>query len=87
MRLEERNSISFGASAAPDITPTHNLGGWKIKLLGKAYRESPFPSSLPSQGLTWGASRRTCRQEARIGSPRNVSSEFFFVAYLSWLAS
>lgn len=38
MRLEERHSLSFGASASEDLLPIHNLNGWKIELLGKAYR-------------------------------------------------
>lgn len=64
MRLEERNTISFGTSASNDITPTHNLGGWKIKLLPKAYRASLFVLVAAVARLTESVLSRTCRQEA-----------------------
>ncbi|BGP16012.1 hypothetical protein JCM10213_005437 [Rhodosporidiobolus nylandii] len=39
MQFEGRGSLTFGASAQDEIHPEHNLSGWKIRWLGKAYKK------------------------------------------------
>ncbi|GAA5916580.1 hypothetical protein JCM6882_002549 [Rhodosporidiobolus microsporus] len=39
MQFEGRGSLTFGASAQDEIHPEYNLGGWKVKMLGKAYKK------------------------------------------------
>ncbi|GAA5824205.1 hypothetical protein JCM11251_001566 [Rhodosporidiobolus azoricus] len=39
MVFEGRNGLTFGASAQEEIHPEYNLGGWKVKMLGKAYKK------------------------------------------------
>ncbi|GAA5851332.1 hypothetical protein JCM8547_004210 [Rhodosporidiobolus lusitaniae] len=50
MQFEGRGALTFGASAQDDITPEHNLGGWKIKMLGKAYRKIVSKYGLANRG-------------------------------------
>ncbi|GAA5977629.1 hypothetical protein JCM11641_006880 [Rhodosporidiobolus odoratus] len=38
MQFEGRGGLTFGASAQGEIHPEHNLAGWKIRWLGKAYK-------------------------------------------------
>ncbi|BGP55327.1 hypothetical protein JCM8202_002173 [Rhodotorula sphaerocarpa] len=48
--FEGRHGLTFGASATEDLEVEHNLGGWKIKLLGKAYRKIVAKYELANRG-------------------------------------
>ncbi|GAA5932977.1 hypothetical protein JCM1841_003859 [Sporobolomyces salmonicolor] len=50
MQFEGKNNLTFGASAQDDIHPEHNLGGWKIRMLGKAYRKIVSKYGLANRG-------------------------------------
>ncbi|GJN89270.1 hypothetical protein Rhopal_002249-T1 [Rhodotorula paludigena] len=50
MEFEGHNALTFGASAQEDIIAEHNLGGWKIRMLGKAYRKIVSRYGLANRG-------------------------------------
>jgi hypothetical protein len=50
MQFEGKNNLTFGASAQEDLDIEHNLGGWKIKVLGKAYRKIVSKYGLANRG-------------------------------------
>ncbi|GAA5959950.1 hypothetical protein JCM3765_000657 [Sporobolomyces pararoseus] len=50
MQFEGKNNLTFGASATEDLEIEHNLGGWKIKVLGKAYRKIVSKYGLANRG-------------------------------------
>ncbi|GAA6027302.1 hypothetical protein JCM8097_002574 [Rhodosporidiobolus ruineniae] len=50
MQFEGRGNLTFGASAASEVTPEHNLHGWKINMLGKAYKKIVSKYGLDNRG-------------------------------------
>jgi len=50
MQFEGKNNLTFGASAQEDLQIEYNLGGWKIKMLGKAYRKIVSKYGLANRG-------------------------------------
>ncbi|GAA5943909.1 hypothetical protein JCM3775_002274 [Rhodotorula graminis] len=50
MQFEGRNGLTFGASAAEEVEPEYNLGGWKIRMLGKAYKKIVARYGLANRG-------------------------------------
>lgn len=50
MQFEGRNALTFGASATSEIHPEYNLGGWKIRMLGKAYKKIVTRYGLANRG-------------------------------------
>jgi hypothetical protein len=50
MQFEGRGQLTFGASATDEIHPEHNLDGWKIKMLGKAYKKVVSKYGLANRG-------------------------------------
>ncbi|GAA5909868.1 uncharacterized protein JCM6883_003120 [Sporobolomyces salmoneus] len=50
MQFEGKNNLTFGASAQEDLDIEYNLGGWKIKMLGKAYRKIVSKYGLANRG-------------------------------------
>lgn len=50
MQFEGRGALTFGASATDEITPTHNLHGWKINMLGKTYKKVVEKYNLANRG-------------------------------------
>lgn len=50
MQFEGKNNLTFGASAQEDLEIECNLGGWKIKMLGKAYRKIVDKYGLANRG-------------------------------------
>lgn len=82
--FEGRHGLTFGASATEDLEVEHNLGGWKIKLLGKAYRKIVAKYELANRGqfrvspcfiqLT-SRKHRVLRPQEWPGSTRSKSSE------------
>ncbi|KDR77301.1 hypothetical protein GALMADRAFT_139295 [Galerina marginata CBS 339.88] len=49
-RDENRVTVTFGISAAPDFQPIRNLGGWKVKALGKTYSKVASGAKLLQRG-------------------------------------
>lgn len=47
---ENRVTVTFGISAAPDLNPVHNLGGWKVKALSKTYHKVASSAKLVNRG-------------------------------------
>ncbi len=37
-RAQDRLSVSFGITAASNLHPGHNLGGWKVSVLSRTYK-------------------------------------------------
>lgn len=50
LNFEGRAGLTFGASATESLEIEHNLGGWKIKMLGKAYRKIVSRYGLANRG-------------------------------------
>ncbi|GAA6002367.1 hypothetical protein JCM10207_001084 [Rhodosporidiobolus poonsookiae] len=51
MQFEGRNSLTFGASAAEDLTPEYHIGNsWKFRMLGKSYRKIVSKYNLANRG-------------------------------------
>lgn len=50
LNFEGRAGLTFGASATEDLNIEYNLGGWKIKMLGKAYRKIVSRYNLANRG-------------------------------------
>jgi hypothetical protein len=50
LNFEGRAGLTFGASATEDLNIEYNLGGWKIKMLGKAYRKIVSRYHLANRG-------------------------------------
>ncbi|PPQ81122.1 hypothetical protein CVT26_011232 [Gymnopilus dilepis] len=49
-RDENRVTVTFGISAAPDFQPIRNLGGWKVKALSKTYSKVASGAKLINRG-------------------------------------
>lgn len=47
---ESRITVTFGISASPELHPVHNLGGWKVKALGKTYKKVAASAKLINRG-------------------------------------
>lgn len=63
MQFEGKNNLTFGASAEEDLDIEYNLGGWKIRMLGKAYRKIVSKYGLANRG------------QFRVSRDRNLSVE------------
>ncbi|GAA5928480.1 uncharacterized protein JCM15063_003890 [Sporobolomyces koalae] len=50
MQFEGKNDLTFGASAQDDLQIEYNLKGWKIKMLGKAYKKIVAKYGLANRG-------------------------------------
>ncbi|KAF9485743.1 hypothetical protein BDN70DRAFT_871073 [Pholiota conissans] len=49
-RDENRVTVTFGISAAPEFAPVRNLGGWKVKALSKTYKKVALAAKLIQRG-------------------------------------
>ncbi|EAU84084.1 hypothetical protein CC1G_06946 [Coprinopsis cinerea okayama7 len=47
---EDRVAVTFGISAAPELEPGQNLGGWKVKALSKTYKKVASSAKLVNRG-------------------------------------
>ncbi|KAH9474780.1 hypothetical protein JR316_0013245 [Psilocybe cubensis] len=49
-RDADRVTVTFGISASPEFQPIRNLGGWKVKALGKTYNKVASGAKLIQRG-------------------------------------
>ncbi|TFK29477.1 hypothetical protein FA15DRAFT_677719 [Coprinopsis marcescibilis] len=50
LRDSNRVTVTFGISAAPNMEPVHNLGGWKVKALSKTYSKVASSTKIINRG-------------------------------------